>query len=65
MAEGWEQRYLDTATLLANYCAMPVYQMNMGKKAPKVDELLPKRANAKTRLSTDEIEALKKLAEDD
>ncbi len=35
MIKGWEQRYYDLADLMIVYCALPVYQMHMGKKAPK------------------------------
>lgn len=43
MVQGWERRYYDLADLLISCCALPVYQMHMGKKAPKFKDLIRHR----------------------
>ena len=43
MMEGWQQRHDDLEDLLIECCAMPVYQMHMGKKAPRFQDLVKRR----------------------
>ena len=43
MMEGWQQRHDDLEDLLIECCAMPVYQMHLGRKAPRFQDLVKRR----------------------
>ena len=43
MMEGWQQRHDDLEDLLIECCAMPVYQMHLGRKAPRFHDLVKRR----------------------
>lgn len=44
MLKGWERRYYDLADLMISCCALPVYQMHLGRKAPKFKDMIRNRS---------------------
>lgn len=43
MMDGWKQRHNDFEDLLVACCTLPVYQMHLGKKAPRFQDLVKRR----------------------